>query len=702
MEVMKTIAIAGNPNVGKSTLFNSLTGLRQHTGNWAGKTVSNARGSCKTKNHNCILVDIPGTYSLLPHSAEETVARDFICFQKPEAVIVVCDATCLERNLNLVLQILEITSNTILCINLMDEVKKKGISVDFSLLSERLNIPVVGISARKKSGLNRLLEVLDTMLSAPETSGMLNSPVRYEEPIEEAINSLTDTISGLCYESKEIEDKLSVFSHRFLALRLLDGDISFKEELKLLLGKNLLEDASLSRIHTQALAQLDEAGISGDMIQDKIVNGLFHTAEKIADAAVTCNNPHYRKRDILIDKFLTNRLTGYPIMILLLAIVFWLTISGSNYPSSLLSGLFVKAEGYLSAALLYCRTPIWLHDLIVSGAFRVLGWVVAVMLPPMAIFFPLFTLLEDIGFLPRIAYNMDHCFKKCHACGKQALTMCMGFGCNAAGVVGCRIIDSKRERLLAILTNSFVPCNGRFPTLIALISMFFIGSGTGFFSSVLSALILTGFILLGVGMTFLVSRLLSDTVLKGMPSSFTLELPPYRRPQPGRILLRSLLDRTLFVLGRAAAVAAPAGILLFILANTFIMDKSLLSYCAGFLNPFARLMGLDGAILIAFILGLPANEIVLPIILMTYMSTGSLVEYESLSSLHDLLIANGWTSVTALCTMLFSMLHWPCSTTLITIKKETGSLKWTFAAFLIPTISGIIICMGVNFLFGLF
>lgn len=274
--------------------------------------------------------------------------------------------------------------------------------------------------------------------------------------------------------------------------------------------------------------------------------------------------------------------------------------------------------------------------------------------------------------------------------------MCMGFGCNAAGVVGCRIIDSPRERLIAVLTNSLVPCNGRFPLLITLSAMFFTGAAAGMLQSAASALLLTGFILLGVIMTFLASRLLSATVLKGLPSSFILELPPYRRPQPCRILLRSLLDRTLFVLGRAVLAAAPAGVIIWLAANITVSGSSLLAHCAGFLDPLARLMGLDGVILIAFVLGIPANEIVLPIILMAYLSSGSLVEMESLSSLHALLAANGWTAVTALCTMLFSLLHWPCATTLMTVKKETGSLKWTFAAFLLPTILGCCTCFLVN------
>ena len=337
-----------------------------------------------------------------------------------------------------------------------------------------------------------------------------------------------------------------------------------------------------------------------------------------------------------------------------------------------------------------------LHGLLILGVFRVLAWVVSVMLPPMAIFFPLFTLLEDSGYLPRIAYNLDKPFKSCHACGKQALTMCMGFGCNAAGIVGCRIIDSPRERIIAMITNNFVPCNGRFPTLIAIISMFFLGVSGGAFESLLSALLLTMFIVLGVFMTFAVSKALSMTVLKGMPSSFTLELPPYRRPQIGKVIVRSIFDRTLFVLGRAIVVAAPAGLLIWIMANVQVGGITLLAHCSGFLDPFAHMLGMDGVILMAFILGLPANEIVIPIIIMAYMAQGSILDFESLTQLKELLVNNGWTWITAVSTMLFSLMHWPCTTTLLTIRKESGSLKWTIMSFLIPTVCGIVICFAFN------
>ncbi len=383
---------------------------------------------------------------------------------------------------------------------------------------------------------------------------------------------------------------------------------------------------------------------------------------------------------------ITNRIT----------IVFFITITGANYPSSILSDLLFGFEKTLSRGLELIGTPEWLNSALTEGMYRVLSWVVAVMLPPMAIFFPLFTLLEDVGYLPRIAYNLDKPFKKCNACGKQALTMCMGFGCNAAGIVGCRIIDSPRERLLAILTNSFVPCNGRFPAIISIITMFFVGVTGGFLSSVFSTAILTFFITLGIVMTLIVTKALSSTLLKGVPSSFTLEMPSYRRPQIIKIIVRSIFDRTLFVLGRAVTVAAPAGILIWSMANVTLNGTSLLNICADLLEPVGKLMGLDGIILLAFILGFPANEIVVPIIIMAYTAQASLIEIDNISVLRELFISNGWTSVTALCFIIFSLMHWPCSTTLITIKKETGSFKWTALSALIPTAVGFLICVAVN------
>jgi ferrous iron transport protein B len=343
----------------------------------------------------------------------------------------------------------------------------------------------------------------------------------------------------------------------------------------------------------------------------------------------------------------------------------------------------------------FLHTPDKLTGILVDGMYRVLAWVVSVMLPPMAVFFPLFTLLEDAGYLPRVAFNLDKGFRCAGACGKQALTMCMGFGCNAAGVTGCRIIDSPRERLIAILTNCFVPCNGRFPLMISLISMFFI-TGTALFDSVLSALMLLAVILFGVGMTLLISKLLSRTLLRGVPSSFTLELPPYRCPQVGKVLIRSVLDRTIFVLGRACLVAAPAGMVIYILANVPMQNGTLLSFCAQTLDPFAQYFGMDGTILLAFILGFPANEIVIPIILMSYLNLGSLTNVSDVSTIHSLLVENGWTWVTALCTMLFSLCHFPCSTTVLTIFKETKSLRWTAVSILLPTFCGLLMCFLVH------
>lgn len=678
----RVIALAGNPNVGKSTVFNALTGMNQHTGNWPGKTVTNAQGYCSSKKQAYVLVDIPGTYSLMAHSAEEEVARNFICFGNPDGVVVVCDATCLERNLNLVLQTIEITSNVIVCVNLMDEAKRKRIKIDLPLLSKRLGVPVAGTIAQKKKTLGELLHTLDQVTDGAVSSSPLS--IRYPEVVEDAIALLEPLMLQKC------NGRLNC---RWLALKLLDQDPSLMEELASYLGTKFWEDEKLSNAIARGKEHLLEHGIDQDRLKDIVVSTLVSTAENICCGAVTYEKQAYHSGDRKIDHILTSKLTGYPIMLTLLGVVFWLTITGANYPSQLLSNGLFWVQDRLTDLFLFMHAPDWLYGILVLGVYRVLAWVVSVMLPPMAIFFPLFTLLEDVGYLPRIAYNLDKPFKRCCACGKQALTMCMGFGCNAAGIVGCRIIDSPRERLLAILTNNFVPCNGRLPTLIAILSMFFVACAGGMLSSMLCAILLTAVIVFGILVTFLVTKLLSKTLLKGVPSSFTLELPPYRKPQIGKLIVRSIFDRTLFVLGRAVVVAAPAGMVIWLMANITVGDASLLRHCSNFLDPFAHWMGLDGVILIAFILGFPANEIVIPIIIMAYMAQGSMLELDSLVAMKELFVANGWTFVTAISTMLFSLMHWPCSTTLLTIKKETGSFQWTVLAFAIPTTIGVVACI---------
>lgn len=678
----KVIALAGNPNVGKSTVFNGLTGMKQHTGNWPGKTVTNAQGYCKRARQSYVLVDIPGTYSLMAHSAEEELARNFICFGEPDMVVVVCDATCLERNLNLVLQTLEITSKVVVCVNLMDEAKRKNIRLDLPLLAKRLGVPVIGAVARKKKSLSALMGTLDSVSDGRFQSTPLS--VRYPESIENAISQIQPLIA------QKAGNKLN---SRWLSLKLLDQDEALIREINAYMGEELLQDEKLKAALSQAREALLQQGLDAERLKDLIVSALVKNAEEICRGALVYEKHNYNEADRRLDKILTSKLTGYPVMLALLALVFWLTITGANYPSQLLADGLFWVQDRLTDFFQYIHAPDWLHGALVLGVYRVLAWVLSVMLPPMAIFFPLFTLLEDAGYLPRVAYNLDKPFKRCRACGKQALCMCMGFGCNAAGIIGCRIIDSPRERLLAILTNNFVPCNGRFPTLIAILAMFFVGAAGGAFSSLLSAVLLTAVIVLGVAVTFGVTRLLSQTLLKGMPSSFTLELPPYRKPQIGKVIVRSIFDRTLFVLGRAIVVAAPAGLVIWIMANSTIGGVSVLNYCAAFLDPFARLMGLDGVILLAFILGFPANEIVIPIMIMAYMAKGSILELDSLAQMKDLFAANGWTWVTAICTMLFSLMHWPCSTTLLTIKKETGSWKWTALAAALPTAVGIAFCM---------
>ncbi len=680
----KLVALAGNPNVGKSTVFNSLTGLNQHTGNWPGKTVTNACGRYRAENMDFIVVDLPGTYSLTANSAEEEAARDFICFGGADAVVIVADATCLERNLNLVLQTMEMTDNVVLCVNLLDEAKKKKIHIDLAMLSEKLGIPVVGTSARSGKGLDRLMEAVRSVTEDDETT--LPLEVTYGEEIEQAVSMTAPAVQN------EIGARVK---SRWLALKLLEADGSFVESVNTYLGRDITQNEQLREQLERAKSYLEQAGVTPEQFRDRVVTRIFKTCEEIARAAVTFGKENYAARDRKIDRILTSKLTGIPIMLLLLFGVFWLTITGANYPSGWLADGLFWIEDKLTAFFIWLSAPDWLRGVIVDGMFRTLAWVVSVMLPPMAIFFPLFTLLEDSGYLPRIAFNLDNFFRKACAHGKQALTMCMGFGCNAAGVVGCRIIDSPRERLIATITNNFVPCNGRFPTLIAVITMFFAGAVGGAFKSVVSTLALTAVIVLGVAMTVFISKLLSKTILKGLPSSFNLELPPYRRPQVGKVIVRSIVDRTLFVLGRAVVVAAPAGVIIWTLANINVDGASLLASCAGFLDPFAHLMGLDGFILMAFILGFPANEIVVPIIIMSYMATGSLIELDSLPELRALLVNNGWTWLTAVCVMLFSLMHWPCGTTCLTIKKETQSLKWTAVSFAVPTVTGIAACILV-------
>lgn len=689
-----TIALAGNPNVGKSTVFNALTGMRQHTGNWAGKTVANASGTFTHKNIDFTLVDIPGTYSLMASSPDEEAAREFICFGQPDCIIVVLDATCLERNLNLALQILEVNKKAVICVNLLDEATKKGIQIDLDELSLYLGVPVVGTAARSGEGLDELKDaVFDVATGKRKVFG---TKIKYNSNLEKAITKLENIIE----DSKLFDDKtFSYLSKRFLALRLIDCDKKLDNSIKEYFNFSLIEHKTINKAFTEIHNELENIGMKQDDIRDIIVEGIVAKAREIYAHCTCLCDKCYSRRDRKLDKILTSKLTGIPIMLLLFGVIFYITISGANYPSELLSMAFSKVQEWLYGLFDLLHSPPFLKGLLIDGMFKTLSWVVAVMLPPMAIFFPLFTLLEDFGYLPRVAFNMDRFFAKSGTSGKQSLTMLMGFGCTACGVTGCRIIESPRERIIATVTNNFVPCNGRFPTLIAIITMFFATGISLPFRSLVSAGLLLTVIVFGVVVTLLVSKLLSATLLKGLPSSFTLELPPYRRPQICKTIVRSLLDRTIFVLLRAMCVAAPAGIVIWLMSNIMINGESLCVIISNFLQPLGSLMGLDGVILLAFILGFPANEIVIPIIIMIYTASGTLVEYDSLSSLYNLFVENGWTWVTALCTMIFSLMHFPCSTTCLTIYKETKSLKWTLLSFILPTILGILLCMSINAIF---
>ena len=684
------IALAGNPNVGKSTLFNRLTGKNQHTGNWPGKTVTNAVGFFRKNGREYALYDLPGTYSLMAHSAEEEVARDFLCFEGPDIVLVICDATCLERNLNLVLQAGEICNRVIVAVNLLDEAKKKGIIIDLKALEKRLGLPVFGICARSGEGVENLVQALE------DWENLSYRPIRvtYKKELEEVAGEIETYLTALGF---------GAINTRWLAFKLIENDQSLLNSLNDHLKYDFSGDKNLQKALLKARKKLSYEGITPDKFKDWLVAGLVLTAEDICDdQVIRFTDPNYRKRDLRLDRFLTGKITGPLIMLALLGVIFWITITGANYPSDMLWRLFSFIEGKLIIFADYIKLPDMISDMLIRGVYRVLTWVVSVMLPPMAIFFPLFTLLEDVGYLPRIAFNLDHSFKKCAACGKQALTMSMGFGCNAVGVTGCRIIDSPRERLIAVLTNSFVPCNGRFPILTAMVGIFFAVGVGGVIGSFVSAVILTLVILLSVAATFVASKFLSATILKGKPSSFALELPPYRKPKIGSVIFRSIFDRTIFVLSRAVSVAAPAGLIIWLFANITVGGQTVLTYCSGFLDPLGRLMGLDGVILLGFILGFPANEIVIPIIVMAYLSKGTLSDYSSLEELKLLLISNGWDWTTAVSMVLFTLFHWPCSTTLLTVKKETGSWGWTALALIIPSVFGILVCVLWNLVCSVF
>ncbi len=679
-ESRSIVCLVGKPNTGKSSIFNSLTGMHQHTGNWSGKTVVNAYGEYIHAGNEYGIIDLPGIYSILSYSQEEEVAREFICFGKYDVLVLVCDMTSLERNLNIFFQMLEINNRIIICLNLYDEAKKKDIHVDVDKMEKMLGVPIVITSTKENIGLDKLKDRINDVIKGKYTFKTLDT--EYDDEVENNVSEILD----------KMDDSINFLNKRWIALRLIDSDISFFEFMYKYLNENDIDYIENFK------SNFDSYKVEEN--RERIIGSVYKRCKKVKEKCVKELGDKYT-RDRKIDDIVTSKKYGIPIMFILLGLVLFITISLSNVPSSLLSSMFNFLEGKLSIFIMNLGFPIWIHDMLVYGLFRVTGWVISVMLPPMAIFFPMFTFLEDLGYLPRVAFNMDHLFKKSGCHGKQCLTMCMGFGCNCAGIIGTRIIESKRERLIAIITNNFVPCNGRFPTMIVLSTIFFSSTTSLFFNSIITALVVTIIVLIGIGVTFLVSYVLSKTLLKGEPSSFTLELPPYRRPRIRTILYTSLIDRTIFVLGRAIMIAAPFGIIIWILANIFINDVSIINHIINFLNPLGKLIGLDGAILSSFFLGIPANEIVMPILLMSYLSTGSLIDFETANSLGMILRDNGWTIITAINMMLFSLLHFPCSTALWTIKKETGSNKWTFLAFLIPTCVAFIVCFFVNIFFNI-
>lgn len=689
-----TIALAGNPNTGKSTVFNALTGLRQHTGNWPGKTVTRAEGSFSFHDQRYRIIDLPGTYSLLSTSEDEEVARDFILFGKPDVTVIVVDASRLERNLSLALQILEITDKAVLCLNLMDEARRHHITIDTRTLSRDLGIPVVATSARTKEGIPDLLFAIEEVVSGK----FQTKKQTYIDLPKENAEAIAELQSALSELNPELPNT------RWLAMRLIEGDESVQKGV---------EEGSFSAENnpekqSRVLRIADEYHkILGDSYRNDLVEAIYAQATTLINASVSTDfSARSFRVDRAIDRVVTHKIWGFPIMFLLLAGVLWITIIGANYPSQWLSDLFV---GWLYPLLKdganALHFPWWLSGFLIDGVYLATTWVISVMLPPMAIFFPLFTLLEDFGYLPRVAFNLDKLFRTAGAHGKQALTMSMGFGCNAAGVVATRIINSPREKLIAIITNNFSLCNGRWPTQILIATLFIGALVPKQWSSTVSMLAVIGIAVLGIAFSFLTSWLLSKTLLKGESSFFVLELPPYRPPRFFQTLYTSLIDRTLIVLWRAIVFAAPAGAVIWLICNLQIAQQPIALWLIQGLDPIGVFIGLNGVILLAYIVAIPANEIVIPTVLMlttmvlgqTAVGEGAGVLMEaSTSQVGVLLHAGGWTLLTAVNLMLFSLLHNPCSTTIYTIYKETQSKKWTLIATLLPVLYGIVVCFLVT------
>lgn len=672
-----TVLLAGNPNVGKSTVFNALTGMKQHTGNWAGKTVNSAEGYYLYNNIQFRLLDLPGIYSLDAGSPDEKAAADALYFTKYDCTVIVIDATSIERNLNLVLQILEMTNKAVVCVNLCDEAEKKNIIINSDELSLQLGVPVIKTAARSKKGLNELKEAICNVSERKiKTYDIIRN---LDHHAEQAVKIISENMST---------DNTVNAKKRWTALHILKSSDKHADAKRL----GVTIDANILRQAENLLKDTD--------ISDILANYYVDRCEEIYKYCVITNSS-VCSRDRKIDQILTSKKFGIPVMLLLFGLIFYITIIGANYPSQLLSDLFSYLGVQLNMAAEKAGFDAQIKGLLIDGIYTSLSNVVAVMLPPMAIFFPLFTLLEDLGYLPRVAFNLDSVFRKSGTNGKQALTMMMGFGCNACGVTGCRIIDSESERNIATLTNNFSPCNGRFPTLIAVISIFFAGGMPFWLRSGASALILVAVIIFSIFVSLIVTKILAK-ILKNQNNSFIMELPPYRVPQIGKTIIRSLFDRTIFVLGRSVMVAAPAGAMIWLLTNIDMNGNSVVSYLISFLEPLGTVMGLDGTILTGFLLAFPANEIVLPITLMLYLNNGTMTDYSSLSELQNILVSNGWTIRTAVCMLIFTLMHFPCSTTCITVKKETGSIRWAILSFIIPTVCGMICCIFANITFSLF